>query len=130
VGRFTIQNLKEVDNAAETFGLEPGFEARFATRSLECEQSGLSYQRLPPGARSAFGHRHHEEEELYVVVGGDGRVRLDDEVRDLRSWDAVRVASGVTRAFEAGPDGLEFLVFGAPGTGSADVEMVPDWWKD
>jgi uncharacterized cupin superfamily protein len=76
MGRFTIQNLKEIDNAAESFGLETGFEARFATRSLECEQSGLSYQRLPPRARSAFGHRHHEEEEVYVVVGGHGRVRL------------------------------------------------------
>src|SRR5437763_8744061 len=109
MGRFTIQNLREVDNAAERFGLEPGFEARFATRSLECEQSGLSYQRLPPRARSAFGHRHHEEEEAYVVVGGDGRARLDDDVHDLRRCDAARASSGGTRASEAGAGGREDL---------------------
>jgi mannose-6-phosphate isomerase-like protein (cupin superfamily) len=127
---YTIENLKELENSAERFGFGPGFEARFATRPLECEQSGLSYQRLPAGGRSAFGHRHHKEEELYVIVGGGGRVRLDDDVRDVRRWDTVRVSAGVTRAFEAGPDGIEFLVFGAPGTGSADVEMVPGWWSE
>ncbi len=79
--------------------------------------------------RQAFGHRHREQEETYVVVGGSGRVKLEDDVVELAPWDAVRVAPQTMRCFEAGPDGMEFLAFGAH-TSADDVEMVPGWWPE
>jgi mannose-6-phosphate isomerase-like protein (cupin superfamily) len=126
---YTIKNLKDVDDAAVKFGLSPGLEARFAPDALECEQTGLSYQRLAPGFRMPFGHHQKEQEELYVIVGGSGRIKLDDEIQELEQWDAVRVAPEVMRAVEAGPDGIELLAFGAPHTGPGDSEMVPGWWS-
>jgi len=42
--------------------------------------------------------------------------------------DAVRVSPAVTRAFEAGPDGLEVLAFGPHHEG--DGELIPGWWSD
>lgn len=123
---YQIKNLKEIENSAEQFGLAPSLEARFARKALESEKSGLSYQRLAPSFRGPFGHRHERQEETYVVVSGSGRVKLEDEIRDLRQWDAVRVAPQTARAFEAGPDGLELLVFGAGESG--DAETLPDWW--
>ena len=123
---YQIKNLKELENSAERFGLAPNIEARFARQALESERSGLSYQRLAPGFRPPTGHRHEQQEETYVVVSGSGRVKIGDEIHELRQWDAVRVAPETPRAFEAGPDGLELLVFGAGAGG--DAEMLPDWW--
>ncbi|HEY6760531.1 MAG TPA: cupin domain-containing protein [Baekduia sp.] len=123
---YTVSNLHDVEDAAPRFGMEATGEARFASRDLGLTESGVSLQKLAPGATQPFGHRHHRQEELYVILGGAGRVKLDDEVVDLRPWDAVRVDAEVTRAFSAGPDGLELLAFGAPAGDPAD--MTPGWW--
>ncbi len=127
---FAITNLREVEDSAPKFGLSPALEARFPRDALGFERIGLSHQQLAPNARQPFGHRHGEQEEVYVVVDGSGRVNLDGEVHDLRAWDAVRVAPGTARCFEAGPDGLELIAFGAPATGANDSEIVPGWWGD
>jgi len=100
---------------------------------LELEQSGLSYQHIPPGYRFPYGHTHREQEEVYVVVRGSGRMKLDDETVEVKEWDAVRVPPGTWRGYEAGPDGLEILVIGAPNLGDdprEDVEGQRDWWVD
>jgi mannose-6-phosphate isomerase-like protein (cupin superfamily) len=132
VSGHTHVNLKDVEDAAPRFGFSPGLEARFASGALELEQSGMGYERLAPGFRVPFGHRHHQQEELYVVVSGSARLKLDDEVLELRTLDAVRVPAGTMRCFEAGPEGAEILAFGAPRMESPveDTEMVPGWWAD
>jgi len=127
---YTIKNLREdVEDAAVGGGLSPQLEARFAREPLGCRESGLSYQRLAPGFRG-FGHRHHRQEEVYVVVGGSGRVKIGDDLADLRRWDAIRVAPDTKRGFEAGPDGLELIAFGAPNTGPGDADLDPGWWEE
>jgi mannose-6-phosphate isomerase-like protein (cupin superfamily) len=130
VSRFTRANLLEIEDSAVKFGFSPDLESRFARGALETEQVGLSYQRLAPGVRSPFGHHHGLQEEVYVIVSGTGRAKLDGDLVELRPLDALRVAPEVTRAFEAGPDGLELLAFG-PGTGGTqDAEVVPGWWPE
>ena len=126
---YTIKNLKDVQDSAPKFGMQ-GVEARFASGDLELEKSGLSYQRLDPGVRIPFGHTQKQQEEVYVVLGGSGRVKLDDEIVDIGAHDVVRVDSSVMRGFEGGPDGVEILAFGAPHTGPGDAEMQQDWWTD
>jgi mannose-6-phosphate isomerase-like protein (cupin superfamily) len=132
VAEYTVLNLKDVEDAAEKFGLAPDLEARFATVPLELKQSGISYQRLGPSFRMPWGHQHDRQEELYVILSGSARVKLDDEVVELEALDVVRVPPETMRAFEAGPDGAEILAFGAPNTGppSADTEPVQGWWAD
>jgi uncharacterized cupin superfamily protein len=130
VAGYTITNLKEIEDVAPRFGFSETHEARFATKPLGCETSGLSHQRVKPGRRFPFGHKHKTEEEMYVVVGGGGRVKLDDDVLDLKQWDAIRVAPGTMRCFEGGPEGIEILAFGSRGLGVADTESVPGWWGD
>ena len=128
----TILNLNDVEDMAPKFGYAPNLQARFVTGPLGVEKSGLSFQRLAPNFRMPFGHRHKQQEEVYVVMRGSGRVKLDDEIRDVKELDIVRVPGEVMRAFEAGPDGIEVLAFGAPNTGppQEDAEMVPGWWSD
>jgi mannose-6-phosphate isomerase-like protein (cupin superfamily) len=125
---YAITNLKEVEDSAPKFGLSPALEARFPRGELGFEGIGLSYQRLAPNARQPFGHRHREQEEVYVVVGGSGRVNVDGEVHEVREWDAIRVAPGTARAFEADGDGLAFVAFGTSTGGFEDVESLPGWW--
>jgi mannose-6-phosphate isomerase-like protein (cupin superfamily) len=125
---YTIKNLESVEDMAKSHGLSEMGEARFATGALEAKQTGFSHQRLRPGKRQQFGHRHTEAEEVYLVLAGAGRVKLDDEVVDVRALDAIRVSPETMRAFEAGPEGLEVLAFGPRCEG--DGEMVTGWWSD
>ena len=131
---FTLKNLrKDLEDVGPRFDGAPDLEFRLATKGLELEQSGLSYQRIPPGYRFPYGHTHQRQEEVYLVVRGSGRMKLDDEVVELAQWDALRVPPGTWRGYEAGPDGLEFLVIGAPNLGEdprGDVEGRRDWWED
>jgi mannose-6-phosphate isomerase-like protein (cupin superfamily) len=129
---FTHRNLKaDLDDVGSNFDGAADLEFHLATEALALEQSGLSHQRIPPGYRFPYGHTHGLQEELYVVVRGSGRMKLDDEIVDLQEWDAVRVPPGTWRGYEAGPEGLELLVFGAPSLGDdrrGDVEGRRDWW--
>jgi mannose-6-phosphate isomerase-like protein (cupin superfamily) len=128
---FTLTNLKQDPaDIGSRFDGAPDLEFRAATGPLELEQSALTYQRVPPGYRFPFGHTHKTQEEVYVVLRGSGRMKLDDE---LKEWDAVRVPPGTWRGYEAGPLGLEILVIGAPNLGNAvreDVHGQRDWWAD
>jgi mannose-6-phosphate isomerase-like protein (cupin superfamily) len=127
-------NIKaDLDDVGSNFDGAPDLEFRLATKALELEQSGLGYQRIPPNYRFPYGHTHETQEEVYVVLGGGGRMKLDDEIIELSRWDAVRVSPGTWRGYEAGPDGLEILVIGAPHLGANprdDVEGARDWWSD
>lgn len=123
---YTHLNLEDVDDMAPRFGHGDQGEARFATRPLGAASTGVSHQRLRPGVRQAFGHRHQHAEEVAVVLAGSGRVKIDDELRDVRPLDAIRFAPGPARAFEAGPDGLELLIFGPRHNG--DPLLDPEFW--
>ncbi len=124
---YTIKNLRTVEDSAPQFGLSDFQEARFAFEALEASDTGLSLYTLKPDCRQPFGHRHEQAEEVYVVVRGSGRVKLDEQVVEVGPLDAVRVAPAVMRAFEAGPEGLEVLAFGPRRKG--DGELVPGWWS-
>jgi len=126
---YTIVSLKEVEDFAPRFGHSPGMEARFASRPLELEEAGVGYFRLSPGYRQPFGHRHKHQEEIYLVVSGSMRIKLDDEIVECKAFDAVRVAPDVVRCPQAGPNGAEIVVFGAPKV-DRDSEMIGDWWTD
>jgi mannose-6-phosphate isomerase-like protein (cupin superfamily) len=131
---YTLRNIKEhLEDIGSVFNGAPGLEFRAATKPLELEHSALSYQRVPPGCRFPYGHTHKTQEEVYVVVRGGGRMKVDDEIVELTEWDAVRVAPDTWRGYEAGPDGLEILVIGAPNLGEdprEDVDGQRDWWAD
>jgi mannose-6-phosphate isomerase-like protein (cupin superfamily) len=128
VSDYSIKNLREAEDQAAKFGFGDKQEARFPREELEAEATGLGYIVVRPGQRQPFAHRHQDAEEIYVVLSGDGRVRLDDDIIEVRRLDAVRVSPAVTRMFEAGPEGLELLVFGAHHP--RDAQMVEGFWAD
>ena len=131
---FTLRNLKQdLDDVGGNFDGAPDLEFRLGTGALELERCGLTYQRVPSGYRFPYGHTHRTQEEVYVVVRGGGRMKLDDDIIELEEWDAVRVPPGTWRGYEAGPAGLELIVIGAPNLGEnprEDVEGRRDWWAD
>ena len=128
---YTKLNLKDdVDDQGPNFGYEGKIEARMARVPLELEHSGVSYLRLAPGFRIPWGHTHKTQEEVYVLVGGSLRAKLDDEIVELRPFDAVRVHKNTMRGFEAGSERAEMIAIGAPHTGPGDAETVDGWWDD
>jgi len=125
---FTIKNLKEIEDSAGEHA--PGIEGRFARKHLDSEHLGISYFRYAPGLRAPMAHSHREQEEAYVVISGSGRIRLDDEVHELRQWDVVRVSPQTVRAIEAGQDGLEFIAIGSDRPEGGDGIQAPTAWID
>ena len=125
---YTTKNLREVDDVAPRFGFDHVQEARFPYRDLESETIGLAFHRVKPDCRQAFAHRHDQAEEIYVILSGRGRMKLDDDVIEVGPMDAIRVDPPVARAFEAGPDGLELLVFGPHHEKDGEV-LEEDFWE-
>jgi len=125
---YTSVNLKEVEDQAPKFGYSPNLEARFARVPLELENSGISYFRVAPNFRIPFGHKHWQQEEIYVLVLGSARMKLDHLVVELKPWDAIRVPAETMRGLEAGPEGAEYIAFGVPNTQNSDAELTPNWW--
>jgi mannose-6-phosphate isomerase-like protein (cupin superfamily) len=125
---YAIVNLLEIDDSVD--GRVPGLEGRFSRKRLNSRDLGVSHWRYAPNTRNQTAHSHREQEEAYVVVSGSGRVRLDDEVRDIRQWDVVRVAPEVVRAFESGPDGLELIAVGGPKPEGGDGLPTDSPWPD
>jgi nitrilase len=126
---YTIVNLMDLENLAVEGGST--LEARFARDAIGSEHIGVSHIRYAPERRSSRGHSHREQEEVYLVLGGSGHIKLDDELRDLRRWDLVRVAPGTFRGFSAGPDGLELLAIGSDRPEGGDAVYPDDpWWGD
>jgi mannose-6-phosphate isomerase-like protein (cupin superfamily) len=128
VADFTLRNLHAVEDVAVAGGFSEFQEARFANEDLGLETLGVSYQVVKPGKHHAFGHRHREAEEVYVVLAGGGTCHLDDERVEVSRLDATRVGPRVTRGFEAGTDGLELIVFSRKAPG--DAEIVEDFFTD
>lgn len=125
---YTRISLDDVEDAAVPNGFGHRWEARAARKPLEAQETGLTHFRLRAGQRSPFSHRHRQAEEVYVILQGTGKIKLDGEIFDVQPRDAIRVAPQVARAFEAGPDGLEFIATGAHHP--SDGEPVEDPWVD
>ncbi len=125
MSRYAIKNLMEIDDLAAD---NPDREIRFARKYLDSDQLGVTYERFAPGFVSTDGHSHEVQEEAYLVVGGSGRIKLDDEVVELRRWDVVRVAPATVRGFDAGPDGLELIAIGGTKPEGGDGVIARDRW--
>ena len=126
---YTKTNLRDVEDSAPKFDMPAEMQARFARRDIGGETLGLSLFTLEPGFRIPFGHKHETQEEVYVVVRGSGRIKVEDDVVELGEWDAIRFDQDAMRNVEAGPDGIEYLAFSA-GSDSSDAEMTPGWWSE
>jgi hypothetical protein len=127
---YTALQLNEVEDQAPNIGLPSEMQLRMARVPLNCEKCGISYQRLGPGLRAPIGHNHKVQEEIFILITGSARMKLDDDVIELKPWTAVRVAPETMRGLESGPEGAELIAVGAPNTGPGDGSYVPGWWSD
>jgi len=127
---YTLINIDDVEDSATQFGLSPSLEARFGGRPLGSKVVGVSRETLAPGFRVPFGHTHRDQEEVYVVLRGSGRMKIGADIVELVEGDMVRVGPGVWRCTEAGPDGMQVLAVGAPVAEENDAELEQGWWAD
>ncbi len=125
---YTHKKLTDIKDSAPDAGMGEIQEARFAKNDLDAEHTGVSHHRLAAGKRQPFGHKHEDAEEVYVVIAGSGRINMDGDIVEVEALDAIRVSPSVTRAFEAGPEGLEVLAFGPRHDG--DGEVIQGWWAE
>jgi mannose-6-phosphate isomerase-like protein (cupin superfamily) len=127
---YTHLNFKDVDDAAVNYGMSPNLEFRVGRKPLELENLGVSFLRMAPGFRMPFGHKHKTQEEVYVLLAGSARAKVDDDIVELKQWDALRLSKDAVRALEAGPDGAELILVGAPATEGQDADLTQGWWSD
>jgi quercetin dioxygenase-like cupin family protein len=86
-------------------------------KQLEAQTLGARLWRLRPGQASTW-HRHFDQHELYVVLEGTGRMRVDDEVLTLAPLSAVQVEpEHLRQVFNDGDEESLWLIVGAPPRG-------------
>ena len=125
---YTVKNLRDVQDAAPGAGVDATQEMRFAQRDLNAVRTGVGFMAVKPGRRQAIAHTHEEAEEVYVILSGTGRMKLDDDIVEVGPMDAIRIAPTVTRAVEGGPQGIEYLVFGQHHAGDGAIQPIEEFW--
>jgi quercetin dioxygenase-like cupin family protein len=128
MSKHATTNLDDVEDVAPKYGMGDMGQSRFLRRDLGAEGIGLANYRMNPGRRIGFGHSHGEAEEIYVVLSGSGRFKIEDEIVEVGAKDVVYCGPDTMRAWEAGPDGMELLAFGDHVDG--DSQMDQGWWTD
>ncbi len=119
MARYSVVDIEQLE------GEGPGGAVRKLRRELGATAFGFNHFRLPPGMTGReHDHANDSQEEVYVVLKGSGFMRVDDDEFDLRPGIVVRVDGAATRVPVAGPEGLEFVTFGAPVEG----RYVPPEW--
>jgi uncharacterized cupin superfamily protein len=126
---FSQLNLEAAEDVAPQYGMDAMGEARFVRSALGAERIGLSHYRMKPGTRPGFGHRHGSMEEMYVVLAGTGRFKVDDEIVEVGPKDVLYCPPEAMREWEAGPDGLELLAFGSHAEGDGESAMDEEFWS-
>lgn len=127
MANWTKRNFEEIKDRSPD---ELPMRWLFSRNEVRSTQVGVSRFSYEAGARMPFGHRHGVQEEVYVVVAGYGRAKLDDEIVVLALWDVLRVAPQVVRSFEAGGDGMEMICVGGKRPAGNDNERFDDFWLD
>lgn len=95
-------------------------------KQLGAGTMGARLWRLAPGQASTR-HRHRTQEELYVVLEGTGRMRVDEELLTLAPRSAVLVeAASVRQVFNDTDTDALWLVAGAPQEPANTLEMSED----
>jgi uncharacterized cupin superfamily protein len=104
--------------AVEREGATVGRRVRFPGREAGSDRTGIRHAEVFPGKLNAPPHCHSAEEEIFVVLEGDGQLLLWEEggiaEHPVRAGSVVarRAGTGVAHAFRAGPDGMTLLMYG------------------
>jgi quercetin dioxygenase-like cupin family protein len=95
-------------------------------KQLQATTLGMRLWRLTPG-QSSTRHRHRGQHELYVVVEGTGRIRIDEELLTLTPLSAVLVEpESLRQVFNDTVADALWLVAGAPPEAASTLEMTPE----
>ena len=111
MSEYTKINIGEVEDLAPQYGMDEICQARFARGALGAQQIGMAYYELKPGQRLPFGHRHAEDEEVYLVQSGSGRFKVGDEVFGVGPHDVVFVPPHSMRSWEGSSTPGRYALF-------------------
>ena len=118
-------DVRNIENAP-TFVTKDGSEIRelLAHRNSQITQQSLAEARLAVGARTT-PHYHSSTEEIYYILGGQGRMQIEDESRDVGPGDAIAIPPRRTHTIEnTGSEVLKFLCCCAPGYEHDDTVLI------
>lgn len=110
----TVVNVAAVAPAERGNPVEFASEWRDLGRAAGSERTGLKHVAVEPGRLGCPPHCHSAEEELFVVLDGEGTLLLGDEERPVRRGSVVArpAGTGIAHAFRAGGEGLTYLAYG------------------
>jgi uncharacterized cupin superfamily protein len=95
-------------------------------KQLGATEMGARFWRLRPGQASTK-HRHRDTQELYVVIEGVGRIRVDDDLLELPRLSALLVTpESVRQVFNDTDADVLWLVSGAPNEAANTLEMTEE----
>ena len=105
---FSLQNFGTwAEMGQHKYGSMPG--KTFVQSALDTTSCEISLNRTPAGSGMPFLHAHKENEEVYIVVSGNGTFHLDGEEFAIQEGAVIRVAPSVARGYMAGSEDLCFI---------------------
>ena len=125
---YTVVAFEDAD---DVMGDYPG-EMRFLKGPLGTEEVAVTYRRMPPdtGGKGSYGHRHKQQEEVYVVLAGELEFKLGDDIVTVGAHHAVRVPRETFRSVHnsSGADAELLIVSTRLANDEPDHEMTEDFW--
>jgi mannose-6-phosphate isomerase-like protein (cupin superfamily) len=123
------------DEAFDAMSEYPGFgEMRFYTQAANAEQVAITWRSMPAGTggRGSYGHRHSDQEEIYLVVAGNLTFKVGEDVFEVGPHTAVRVASDAYRSVhnDSAEDAEMVICSVRADEAGAEPEMTPDFWPE
>ena len=127
---YSIVSADEVEDAYAGSDDVPG-EFRQLTDALGAEQVAVTLIRVPPHSdfEQGTGHRHEEQEEIYLLTRGTLTMRFGDDVREVKAGSAVRVAPSTVRSHRnLGDEPVELWAVSRKSEKSDSIK-VEDFWQ-
>ena len=109
-----VVNVDEVEGADWRIGDDVGGLSKELGAVAGSRFAGLNLDIVPPGLLNTTPHYHSAEEELFVVLAGEGMLLLGDAEHPVRAGHVVARPAGtkIAHAFRAGPEGISVLLYG------------------
>ena len=124
---MTNYKTTELGKIGDLINLEN--EKTFLHDALELTSCEISINTVPKGFKVPFNHKHKQNEEVYIVLNGEGAMTIDGEAVKVKEGSVVKVAPEAARTIENTGDGeFEFICIQAKTNsleqfGLADAEL-------
>ena len=126
-----MRRISNINNIPREYMDDPGFQSKMKTvligDALGCEKIYVDIDYVKPGGKSVKYHSHSKQEEFFLIMSGEGILRMDGQQIPVKAGDVVSKPAGKGIAHQFINNGSEILQILDVGTREQDdIATYPD----